>query len=144
MLKDELFKTSGLQFDNRLLGSENFLGLSRNTPQMFRIHTRTPDQLFLFPSQEFFAIFLRSSGGSKGRQAEPHSHRNPSTAGITTKGIARGHVRRICPIINNILIIIIIINILIIIIIIIIIIIRGPSDGASMSHTNPWSQSFPE
>ena len=33
MLKDQLFKTSRLQFDNWLLGIEKFSGLSRNRPQ---------------------------------------------------------------------------------------------------------------
>ena len=33
MLKDQLLKTSGLQFDNWLFGTEKFTGLSRNRPQ---------------------------------------------------------------------------------------------------------------
>ena len=33
MLKDQLFETSGLQFDNWLFGSEKFSGLSRNRPK---------------------------------------------------------------------------------------------------------------
>ena len=33
MLKDQLFKTSGLQFDNWLFGSEKFSGHSTNRPQ---------------------------------------------------------------------------------------------------------------
>ena len=33
MLKDQLFKTNGLQFDNWRLGPEKFAGLSRNRPQ---------------------------------------------------------------------------------------------------------------
>ena len=32
LLKDQLFKTSGFQFDNLLLGSVKFSGLSRNRP----------------------------------------------------------------------------------------------------------------
>ena len=33
MLKDQLFKKSGLKFDNLLFGPEKLSGLSRNRPQ---------------------------------------------------------------------------------------------------------------
>lgn len=42
ILKDHLFKTSQLQFDNWLLGPEKFSGLSRNNPGHPFIHSLSP------------------------------------------------------------------------------------------------------
>ena len=46
-IKNQLFETSGLQFDNWLLGPEKFSGLSRNRPLLtdsFEIIAETLDE----------------------------------------------------------------------------------------------------
>ena len=55
-----------------------------------------------FKCQMIAGSLQRTSGGPKGRQAERHTYRNPSTSFllvIVASGIARGRIRTMLP--NN-------------------------------------------
>ena len=58
MFKDQLFKTSGLQFDNWLSRPEKFSGLSRNRPLACVFDGLRPSQCTTSPQTLQYVLFL--------------------------------------------------------------------------------------